>query len=84
MPDRTRREGVIFKRLPLPKGWDEPHPAGICAVETEEEVIEELPFSAYRRVSTAITRQAIRAGALVQSTPADPRESAKARAADGG
>ncbi|MBD0273832.1 MAG: hypothetical protein ICV73_18130 [Acetobacteraceae bacterium] len=83
MPNRTRREDVVFKRPFLLKGWAEPHPAGAYAIETEEELIEGLSFPAYRRVSTTITRQSTRAGALVQAIPIDPRELAKARAADG-
>lgn len=83
MPNRTRREDVVFKCPFLLKGWAEPHPAGAYAVETEEELVEGLSFPAYRRVSTTITRQWTRAGALVQAIPIDPRELAKARAADG-
>lgn len=84
MPNRTRREDVFFKRPFRLKGWAEPHPAGAYAVETEEEPIEGLSFAAYRRVSTTITRQPSRAGALVQVIPVDPRELAALLAADGG
>lgn len=83
MPNRTRSEDVVFKRPFLLKGWAEPHPAGTYAVETEEELIEGLSFPAYRRVSTTLTRRPNRAGALVQAIPIDPKELAKARAADG-
>ncbi len=58
-------------------------PAGAYAVDIEEELIEGLSFPAYRRVSTMIMRHATRAGALVQAIPVEPRELAKARAADG-
>ena len=84
MPNRTRREDVVFKRPFRVKGWAEPHPAGTYAVETEEELIEGLSFPAYRRLSTTITRQPARAGALVQVVSIDPRELAAAQAADGG
>ena len=83
MPNRTRREDVVFKRPFLLKGWAEPHPAGTYAVETEEELIEGLSFPAYRRVSTTITRHPAGAGALIQAISVDPRELATARAADG-
>ncbi len=66
MLNRTRREDMVFRRPFVLKGWAEPQPAGIYAMETEEELIEGLSFPAYRRVSTTITRQAGRAGALVQ------------------
>jgi len=84
VPNRTRREDVVFKRPFRVKGWAEPHPAGTYAVETEEELIEGLSFPAYRRLSTTITRQPARAGALVQVVSIDPRELAAAQAADGG
>ena len=82
MPNRTRREDVVFKRPFLLKGWVEPHPAGTYDVETEEELIEGLSFPAYRRLSTTITRRPTKPGALVQAIPIDPRELAEARAAD--
>ncbi len=84
VPNRTRREDVVFKHPFHLKGWAEPHPAGTYAVETEEELIEGLSFPAYRRVSTTITRQPALAGALVQAIPIDPRELARAQVADGG
>lgn len=84
MPNRTRREDVVFNRPFFLKGWAEPHPAGTYAVETEEELIEGLSFPAYRRVSTTMTRQPSRAGALVQAISVSPQELAEAQAADGG
>ncbi len=83
MLNRTLREDIVFRRPFSLKGWAEPQPAGAYAVHIEEELIEGLSFPAYRRVSTMITRQAIRAGALVQALPVDPRDLAKAQAADG-
>ena len=83
MQNRTRREDIVFKRPFALKGWAEPQPAGAYAVDTEEELIEGLSFPAYRGVSTTITRQADREGALVQAIPVDPRELARVRAADG-
>ena len=83
MLNRTRREDIVFKRPFFLKGWAEPQPAGAYAVDTEEELIEGISFPAYRGVSTTITRQTARAGALVQAIPVDPRELAKAHAADG-
>ena len=83
MLNRTRREDIVFKRPFMLKGWAEPQPAGAYAVDIEEELIEGLSFPAYRGVSTMITRQAARAGALVEAIPVDPGELAKVRAADG-
>lgn len=64
MPNRTRREDVVFQRPFLLKELAEPHPAGTNAVETGEELIEGLSSPAYRRVSTTLTRRPTRAGAL--------------------
>ncbi|HYI82998.1 MAG TPA: hypothetical protein VEX11_07280 [Acetobacteraceae bacterium] len=83
MLNRTRREDIVFRRPFSLKGWAELQPAGAYAVDIEEELIERLSFPAYRRVSTMITHQATRAGALVQAIPVDTRELAKAQAADG-
>jgi hypothetical protein len=84
MLNRTRREEMVFRRPFLLKGWAEPQPAGIYAVETEEELIEGLSFPAYRRVSTTIMRQAARTNGFAQAIPVDPRELAEAQAADSG
>ena len=83
MQSRTRREDIVFKRPFTLKGWAEPRPAGAYAVDTEEELVEGISFPAYRGVSTTITRRGTPAGALVEAIPVDPRELAKARAADG-
>ena len=69
-PDAPR--GHRFQAPLLLKGWAEPQPAGAYAVDIEEELIEGLSFPAYRGVSTMITRQAARAGALVQAIPVTP------------
>lgn len=84
MPNRTRRQDVVFNRPFFLKVWAEPHPAGTYAVETEEELIEGLSFPAYRRVSTTMTRQPVRAGALVQAVSLNPQELAEAQKADRG
>ena len=83
MLNRTRREDIVFRRPFFLKGWAEPQPAGAYAVDIEEALIEGLSFPAYRRGCTMITRQATRAGALVQAIPVDPRDLVKAQAADG-
>jgi hypothetical protein len=82
MLSRTRREQIVFARPFALKGWRELQPAGVYAVDTEEELIEGLSFPAYRRVATTITRQAARAGALTEAIPVDPSDLAAAQAAD--
>ncbi len=83
MLSRTRREEVVFKNPFFLKGWAEPHSAGTYTVEIEEELVQELSFPVYRRVSTTMTRQPTRAGDLVQVVPVDPRSLVEAQAADG-
>ena len=82
MPNRTRREEMVFEYPFALAGWTDPQPAGTYAVETEEELLEGVSFPAYRRVSTTIARKANRGGALVQAIPVDPRELAELKAAD--
>ena len=82
MLTRTQTTTLVFRR-PFPlKSSGGLQPAGTYTVETEEELLEGLSFPAYRRVSTTITRQAVRAGAFTQALPIDPQELAEAQAAD--
>jgi hypothetical protein len=83
MLNRSRREEVIFRRPFRLKGSATPEPAGTYTVETEEELIEGLSFSAWRRVSTTLTRQAA-GSATTQALPVSPQELAEMRAADAG
>ena len=54
MTIRTRTKTVTFMRPFVLGGMDEVFPAGDYEVETDEELIEGLPFLAYRRVSVCI------------------------------
>jgi hypothetical protein len=51
---RTTRQAVTFRRPFMVSGVDDHQPAGTYTVETDEELIEGLSFSAYRRTSTRI------------------------------
>ncbi len=54
MTIRTRRESVTFgSPFPLP-GVEGLQPAGTYVVETDEELLEQLSFTAYRRISTTL------------------------------
>ncbi|MFK4505511.1 hypothetical protein LPJ38_34380 [Bradyrhizobium daqingense] len=55
MTIRSRRETVHFKRPFRIRGIERLLPAGAYEVVTDEESIEGLTFSAYRRVGTMIT-----------------------------
>lgn len=51
---RTTEKTVIF-RLPFRiNGFNDPFPAGVYRVETDEELLESLSFRAYRRVQTVL------------------------------
>ncbi len=54
MTTRTRSNIVVFKHAFLLPGVDRVLPAGGYRVVTDEELIDGLSFSAYRRVSTMI------------------------------
>ena len=54
MTTRTRNNIVVFKHPFLLKGVDRVLPAGGYRVVTDEELIDGLSFSAYRRVATMI------------------------------
>ena len=54
MTIRTRRETVRFERSFSLKDLDRNLPAGIYEVITDEEMIEGLSFSCFRRVATMI------------------------------
>ena len=82
MPTRTHTSTLVFRRSFSMRSAGGPQPAGTYTVETEEELLEGLSFPAYRRVSTTITRQASRSGALVQVLAVDPDELEEAHAAD--
>lgn len=61
MTRRTSETTVTFGRPFRLPGFDEPLPAGSYRVETDEEPIEGLSFTAYRRVLTVLH---LRDGAL--------------------
>jgi len=54
MKIRTTYHTVSFARPFQLKDMDEPRPAGAYVVETDEERLEDLSFSAYRRVATRL------------------------------
>jgi hypothetical protein len=51
---RTSRKTVTFTRPFSLSGIDEAQPPGTYVVETDEELLEDLSFPAYRRVATLI------------------------------
>jgi hypothetical protein len=74
MSARTSQKTVTFSRPFFLSGIGEVQPAGIYTVETEEEEIPNLSFSAYRRVATLIFLPAPGGGTGERVTNIDPVE----------
>jgi hypothetical protein len=68
---RTTRSTIIFRSPFYLKGVDRLLPPGDYRVVTDEELIEGLSFSAYRRISTAIFVPAP-SGSAVEMVTIDP------------
>jgi len=66
MTVRTIRKTVTFTRPFSLSGIDEVQAAGTYAVETNEELLQDVSFPAYRRIETLIFLPARRGGAFVE------------------
>jgi hypothetical protein len=66
MTERTIRTTVTFTWPFLLSGIGEIQPAGTYIVETNEELLEEVSFPAYRRIETLIFLPARPGGAIVE------------------
>jgi hypothetical protein len=64
MTTRTVRTTVTFERPFSLGGFDGQQPAGSYSVETDEELLEDLSFPAYRRMATMMQ---LRSGASLKS-----------------
>lgn len=82
MTIRSRRETVHFKRPFRIRGIERLLPAGAYEVATDEETIEGLTFSAYRRVATMITLPAEGACGVTEMLSIGSVDLANAQAAD--
>ena len=75
MTIRTTRTTVTFRRAFVLAGLDEEQPAGVYDIETDEERMEGLSFSAYRRVQTLIHLHPKTGNpTLIQTMKIDPDE----------
>jgi hypothetical protein len=74
MITRTRNTLVVFHHPFELRGVDRTLPAGEYRVMTDEQLIEELSFPVYRRVSTVIFARQSPQGALVEMLTIDPRD----------
>ncbi|MBC8337274.1 MAG: hypothetical protein H8E39_01150 [Alphaproteobacteria bacterium] len=75
MTIRTSKKTVTFRRPFILAELDGVQPAGVYAVETDEELLEGISFPAYRRISTLIRLHAKpdRPG-IVQTLYIDPKD----------
>ena len=80
MTTRTSSKQVTFRRPFLLSGLTDMQPAGTYTVDTEEELIDALSFSAWKRVATVM--QLTRGGAT-EYLPVDPSEQSDAQIRDG-
>jgi hypothetical protein len=73
MTTRTRSNTVVFNNTFLLPGIDRVLPPGEYRVVTDEELIEELSFPVYRRISTMIFVPAqARPGSSIEMVTVDP------------
>ncbi|TYO61558.1 hypothetical protein FXV83_37525 [Bradyrhizobium hipponense] len=82
MTIRSRRETITFKHPFHIRGIARELPAGAYEVVTDEETIESLTFSAYRRIATMITVPAEGAHGAVEMLSIGSVDLANAQAAD--
>jgi hypothetical protein len=73
MTTRTTSKTVTFTRPFILKGVDRLLPAGSYRIVTDEELIEELSFPVYRRVSTMIFVPA-KSASSVEMVAIDPQD----------
>lgn len=83
MKSRTTLEVMEFDHPFLVSSRSGPLPAGQYQVETEEEMLEGLSVSAWRRTGMTISRHGLASGRLMQALPVTPAELAAALAANG-
>jgi hypothetical protein len=83
MTVRVTTKTVVFSRAFVLNEADGEQPPGIYTVETEEEPLDLMSISAYRRVSTVMYRYDLRAsGGLIRFIAIDPAELDAALARD--
>ena len=72
---RTSSRNVVFSHPFTLSGVDELQPAGSYTVETDEELIQALSFSAYRRVATWLKLAQGQGGkGMIEIAQVDPAE----------
>ena len=75
MTARVTTKTVVFSRAFVLNEADGEHPPGIYTVETEEEPLDAMSISAYRRISTVMYRYDLHvSGGLIRSIAINPAE----------
>jgi hypothetical protein len=84
MTTRTTKTTVTFTRPFSLSGFDGEQPAGSYSVETDEEMLDNLSFPAYRRMATMMQLNASTVGpsGILQVAVIDPSQLEAALAAD--
>ena len=81
MAMRSRSDTVAFRHCFTLKGIDRPLPPGLYSVVTDEMLIEELSFTAWRRVSTLMLVPALH-GSSIEMVRIEPHDLAAAQEQD--
>ncbi len=75
MTRRTSQRTIRFTHPFQLTGMDVPQPAGTYLLETEEELLEELSFPAYRRIATRLFLPVVPGSTIVEEViDIDPLE----------
>lgn len=84
MTTRTIKRTVTFKRAFSLSGFDGEQPAGTYSVETDEELLQDVSFPAYRRMATMMQIEPgpVTQGGVVQVAVIDPQQLEAALAVD--
>ncbi|MCW8086096.1 hypothetical protein [Sabulicella glaciei] len=82
MLTRTQTTTMVFRHSFVLKGLDRPLPAGTYDVETEEQLLEDLSFPVYRRISTMLIPRTHAPHEHPNANIVDPSELERAHAAD--
>src|SRR5712671_910134 len=83
MTQRSHSKSVVFSHSFELKGVDRILPPGEYRIVTDEELIEELSFPAYRRVATMIFVPARSQSSAVEMIAVDPLDLQAAQERDG-
>ena len=83
MTTRTTTKTLVFTQPFVLTGIDGAQPAGSYVVETDEELLQDVSFPAYRRLATWIRLPLPHGRAGSCQTPVDPVELDAALAKDG-